>query len=98
MGVLNDVRSNRVSPRCWHSITSWPYNFTNKIRYILEDLGVTDRPMRVSRVHQGFVLELFSEWYPKDSVSIPLHKRKVIVGMDCLSPNREIIDCEHQLV
>lgn len=56
---------------------------------------VDDPSVRVSRVHRGCVLELFSESYPIDLVPIPLSQSKVIVGMDLLSPNGAMIDCGH---
>ena len=36
--------------------------------------------------------------YPVDLVPIHLRGNMVIVGMDCLSTNGEVIDCEKQLV
>lgn len=59
---------------------------------------VDDRSVWVSRVHQGCVLQMFSEQYPIDLVPIPLRGNKFIVGMDWLSPNRTMINYEHQLV
>ena len=53
-----------------------------------------DRSMRLSKVHRSCVMELFSEQYLIDLVPIPLRESKVIVGMDWLSPNGEMIDCE----
>ena len=41
-----------------------------------------DCPVRVSRVHQGCVLELFSERNPINLVVIPLDESKVILEMD----------------
>ena len=41
------------------------------------------RPIQVSRVHRGCVLELFSDRYPIDLVYIPLCESNVTVGMDC---------------
>ncbi|XP_023748885.1 uncharacterized protein LOC111897157 [Lactuca sativa] len=54
--------------------------------------------VRVSRVHQGCVLELFSDRHPVDLVYIPLCESKVNVGMNWLSPNEVMIDCKHQSV
>ena len=53
--------------------------------------------IRVMRVHRDCTLQLFSEQYPMDLVPIPLRGNKVIVGMDWLSPNGAVIDCEQQL-
>lgn len=57
-----------------------------------------DRTVRVARVYRGFSLLLFAEQFPVDLVPIPMRGNKVIVGMDWLSPNGEVIDCEQQLV
>ena len=57
-----------------------------------------DQYVRVSSVHRGCVLEMFSEQDPIDLVPIPLRGNKVIVGMYWLSPNGALIDCKHQLV
>ena len=57
-----------------------------------------DRMVRVTRVHQDCTLQLFSERHLVDLVPIPLCGNKVIVGMDWLSPNGAVIDCEQQLV
>ena len=46
-----------------------------------------DRSVWVSRVHCGCVLQMFSEQYPIDLVPIPLCGKKVIIGMEWLSPN-----------
>ena len=53
-----------------------------------------DRTVRVARVHRGCSLQLFDEQFPVDLVPIPLRGNKVIVGMDWLSPNGAVIDCE----
>ena len=52
------------------------------LNYLLEVEITDDHLVQVSRVHQGCVVELFSEWYPIDLVSNPLHVSRVIVGMD----------------
>ena len=57
-----------------------------------------DRTVRVSKVHRGCTLPLFDEQFSVDLVPIPLQGNKVIVGMDWLSPNGPLIDCEQQLV
>ena len=44
------------------------------------------------------VLNLFSDSYSIDLVSIPLRESKVIIRMDWLGPNGAMLDCEHQLV
>ena len=49
----------------------------------LEANIVDDRLVRVSRIHQGCTLELFSERFSIDLVPNPLLESKVIVGMDC---------------
>ncbi|KAL7585243.1 hypothetical protein Lser_V15G45405 [Lactuca serriola] len=54
--------------------------------------------IQVSRVHRGFVLELFSKRYPIYLVPIPLYKIKVEVGTEWLGPNGAMIDCGHQLI
>ncbi|XP_023743042.1 uncharacterized protein LOC111891204 [Lactuca sativa] len=59
---------------------------------------VDDRTVRVVRVHQSCILHLFDEQFPVDLFLIPLHGNKLIVGMDWLSPNGVVIDCEQQLV
>lgn len=43
-----------------------------EIDYPLEVEIDDDRPVRVLRVHRGYVLELFHERYPIDLVPIPL--------------------------
>ena len=53
-----------------------------------------DRTVRVDRVHRGCSLQLFDEQFSVDLVPIPLRGNKVIVGMDWLSPNGAVIDCE----
>ena len=58
-----------------------------ELKYPLEVEIADNRLVRVSRVHRGCVLELFSEHYPIDLVPIPLRESKVIVGMYWLSPN-----------
>ncbi|XP_023770579.1 uncharacterized protein LOC111919200 [Lactuca sativa] len=63
------------------------------------DVEITDdRFVRVARVHQGCTLQLFSKEYSIDLVLIPLCGDKVIMGMDRLSPNRAVIDCNQRLV
>ena len=57
-----------------------------------------DRTMSVSSVHHGCVLNLFSERYSIDLVSIPSRVSKVIIGMDWLGPKGAMIDYEWQLV
>ena len=59
---------------------------------------INDGAMRISRVHRGCTLELFIKQYPIDLVPIPLYQSKVIVGIDWLSTNGAIIECDHQLV
>ena len=54
--------------------------------------------MSASRVHRGCVLNLFSERYSIDLVSIPLQGSKVIIEMEWLEPNGAMINCEQQLV
>ena len=49
-------------------------------------------------MHRGCSLQLFDEQFSVDLVPIPLRGNKVIVGMDWLSPNGAMIDCEQQLV
>ena len=60
--------------------------------YPLEVEIVDDHQVQVSMVHRGLTLELLNEQYPIDSVLIPLHESKLIMGMDWLSPNGEMID------
>ena len=55
---------------------------------------VDDRTVRVTRGHRGCTLQLFDRQFSVNLVSIPLRDNKVIVGMDRLSPNGEVIDCE----
>ncbi|XP_052624820.1 uncharacterized protein LOC128132335 [Lactuca sativa] len=57
-----------------------------------------DRTVRVARVHRGCSLQLFDEQFSVDLVPIPLRGNKVIVGVDWISPNGAVIDCELQLV
>ena len=57
-----------------------------------------DKTVRVARVHRACSLQLFDEQFSVDLVPIPLRGTKVIVGMDWLSPNGAVIDCELQLV
>ncbi|KAL7617289.1 hypothetical protein Lser_V15G00773 [Lactuca serriola] len=59
---------------------------------------VDDRTMCASRVFHGCVLNMFSERFSIDLVSISLTGSKVIIGMDWLGPNGDVIDCEQQLV
>ena len=64
-----------------------------ELDYLLE-VDISDKHlMRVPRVHWGCLLELFNEQCPIDLVPITLCESKVIVGMDCLSPNEAMIDC-----
>ncbi|KAL7602564.1 hypothetical protein Lser_V15G25340 [Lactuca serriola] len=67
-------------------------NAPGEPEYPLEVEIADDRPLRVSRVYRGCLLELFSERYSTDLVPIPLCENKVIVGMDLMSPNEEMID------
>ena len=57
-----------------------------------------DRTVRVDKVYRGCSLQIFEEQFSVDLVPIPLRGNKVIVGMDWLSPNGAVIDCELQLV
>ena len=57
-----------------------------------------DRTVRVDKVYRGCSLRIFEEQFSVDLVPIPLRGNKVIVGMDWLSPNGAVIDCELQLV
>ena len=59
---------------------------------------VDDRSVRASAVFRDCVLRLFEECYLVDLVLIPLRGKKVIIGMDWLSPNGAVIDCAQQLV
>ena len=59
---------------------------------------VDDKTVRVARVHRGCTLQLFDEQFSVDLVPIPLRGKSVIVGMDWLSPNGAVVDCEQQLV
>lgn len=68
-----------------------------KLDNTLEVYIAYDHPVWVPRVHQGFILELFSERYPIDLVHFPLHESSVIVGMDCLRTNGVMIDYDLQL-
>ena len=66
-------------------------------RGLLDVEIANDRYHRVSRVHRGCVLQMFSEQYLIDLVPIPLCGNKVIVGIEWLSPNGAVIDCEQPL-
>lgn len=57
-----------------------------------------DRSVRLTRVNQVCTLELFREGHPVDLIPIHLRESKVIMGMDSLSPNKAMVDCEHPLV
>ena len=57
-----------------------------------------DRSVRASKVFRYCVLRLFEDHYLVDLVPTPLRGRKVIIGMDWLSPNGAVIDCAQQLV
>ncbi|KAL7606841.1 hypothetical protein Lser_V15G20546 [Lactuca serriola] len=59
---------------------------------------VNDRTVSTLRVHRGCVLNLFSERYSIDLVSIPLRGSKVIFEVDWLDPNGDMIECERQIV
>ena len=53
------------------------------------EVEITDhRTMSASRVHRGCVLNLFSERYFIDLVSIPLRGSEVFIEIDWLGPNR----------
>lgn len=67
----------------------------SELDFPLEVDIVDDHPMRVSTVHRSCILKHFRESYPINLVPIPLHESKVIVGMELLSPNGAMIDCEH---
>ena len=41
---------------------------------------------------------MFNKQYLNYLVPIPLRGKNVIIGMDWLSPNGEVIDCEHHMV
>lgn len=60
--------------------------------------SANDLLMSDLRVHQGFVMNLFSERYSIDFVLIPLPGSKVIIGMDLLGPNGAMIELKHHLV
>ena len=62
--------------------------------YPLEVDIMDDHFVSALRVHRGCVLNLFSEIYSIDLVLIPLRVSKVIIGIDWLSPNEAMIDCE----
>ena len=66
--------------------------------YPLEVEIADEWSVQALRVHQGCVLRMYDECYVIDLVPTPLHGNKFIVGMDWLSPNGAVIDCEHQLL
>lgn len=66
--------------------------------YPLEEELVDDHTMNAPRIHRGCVLELLYEKYLINLVPIPLSGTKIIMGMDWLTRNGDIIDCEHHLV
>ena len=49
-------------------------------------------------VHRDCVLKMSNEQYLIDLVHIPLCGNKATVGMDWLSPNGTVINCECQMV
>ena len=53
-----------------------------------------NRSVRESKVYKDYVLRMYDERYLVDLVPIPLCGNKVIIGMDCMSPNGAVIDCE----
>ena len=59
---------------------------------------VDDRSVSASRVHSGFVMNLFSERYSIDSVPISLRGSKINVDIDWFGSNGDVVDCEHYLV
>ncbi|CAH1431388.1 unnamed protein product [Lactuca virosa] len=86
-------------------IVSYDYVFVKRfsrdpgeLDCLLEVEIADDSTVRVARVHRGCSLRLFDEQFSVDLVPIPLRGNKVIVGMDWLSPNGSVIDCELQLV
>ena len=64
----------------------------------LEVENVEDSLVWVFKVHRSCVLELFSKRYSIDLVHSPLCERKVIVGMEWLTPSGVMTDCGDQLV
>ena len=69
---------------------------------ISESSGMSDRPLEVeiaydqsfwaSEVYRDYLLRMYGKRYLVYLVPIPLHRNKVIIGMDRLRPNREVID------
>lgn len=57
-----------------------------------------DWMVSASRVHRDYGLVMYDVRYSIDLVHIALRESKVIVGMDGLSRNGAMIDCELQLV
>lgn len=81
-----------------HALSNTFRAATGDLAYPLVVEITDDRSVRVSRVLRGCTLDLFRERYLIGLVLIPLHKSMVVVGMDRLSPDGEMIDCDNQLV
>ncbi|KAL7589073.1 hypothetical protein Lser_V15G37110 [Lactuca serriola] len=90
--------SGATRPFVSHALSKRSGDAPGELDYPLEVEISDDRSVRVSGAHRGCSLNLFRERYQIDLVPIPLHKSKVIVGMDWLIPNGEMIDCGHQSV
>ena len=73
-------------------------DISGELDYPLKVEIADDRPMRVSRVHWGCTLELFSKQCLIDLIHIPLRESKVVMGIDWLSLNGVMIDCGLHLV
>ena len=78
--VLFDLRATRPFESLDHSKRF--VDAPGELDCRLEVDTADDCPVRVSRVHQGCVLELFSERNPINLVVIPLDESKVILEMD----------------